>query len=100
MRITKRQLQKLIKEEVGMAVVNMGNEPEVYGHGGTARMTRAQLFDIATKAQSLHDQLGDDDELPEWVQGKVAVMADNMDTVVSHLKYKIFRHETDEPVDV
>ena len=80
--------------------MNMGNEPEIYGHGGSARMTKAQLFDIAVKAQSLHDQLGDDDELPEWVQGKVAVIADNMDTVADHLGYKIFRHETGEPVEV
>ena len=100
MKITKRQLRKIIREQMEIAVMEMGDEPEVYGHGGTARMTRAQLFDIATKAQSLHDQLGDDDELPEWVQGKVAVMADNMDTVADHLKYKIFRHETDQPVDV
>ena len=60
---------------------------------GSAKMAKQQLFDLARKAQSMHDQLLDDDELPEWVESKIAVMADNMSTVSDHLSYKMHRGE-------
>ena len=60
---------------------------------GSAKMAKQQLFDLARKAQSMHDQLLDDDELPEWVESKIAVMADNMSTVSDHLSYKLHRGE-------
>ena len=68
---------------------------EVYGHGGSAKMAKSQLFKLAKSAQSIHDRLVDDDELPEWVQSKIAVMADNMNSVADHLDYKIHVQEDD-----
>jgi len=111
MRITRTQLRRLIKEQLEIEVVPedafvlvtdeviSGEEPEIFGHGGTAKMSRGQLFTIAQEAQSLHDRLADKDELPEWVQSKIAVMADNMQAVADHLNYKMHRHDLDEPVE-
>ena len=110
MRITRKQLRRLIKEQLELEIVPEdlfvlaadavdNEEPEIFGHGGTAKMSRSQLFTIAQKAQSLHDKLNDDDELPEWVQSKIAVMADNMQAVADHLNYKMHRHDLDEPVE-
>jgi len=73
------------------------NQDRVMGDGGDAKMVKQQLFDLARKAQSLHDQLLDGDELPEWVQSKVAVMADNMSSVSDHLVYKLHQAETEAP---
>ena len=56
-----------------------------------SKMAKSQLFHIAKEAQSLHDQLKDDDEIPQWAKAKIAVMADNMDSVADHLGYKIHR---------
>lgn len=61
----------------------------IYGGGGVARMARSQLFRIAKFAHSLYDRLDDQDELPEWVQSKVATMADSMDAVHGHLDHKM-----------
>ena len=73
------------------------DEGEIYGHGGTARMARSQLYQISTDAAELHDILGDNDELPEWVQAKIAVIEDNLDAVMDHLSYKALRHDRGNP---
>ena len=96
MRINKRQLRKLIKEQIEIVADEVADEAEIYGHGGTSKMAKSQLFQISKDAQSLHDRLNDEDELPEWVQSKLAVMADNMDAISGHLDYKIHRHDTEE----
>ena len=56
-------------------------------------MAKSQLFQVAKDAQSLHDKLNEEDELPEWVQSKIAVMADNMASVSDYLQYKIHKHD-------
>ena len=105
MRITRRQLRNLIKEQLEIEVVPedvfvlaADAAPEIMGHGGAAKMSKGQLFTIAQDAQSLHDRLNDEDELPEWVQSKIAVMADNMQAVADHLNYKMHRNDLDDPV--
>ena len=95
MKITKTQLRQLIKEACGDVAMA---EPEIYGHGGKARMAKSQLFQIASDASELHDMLDEEDELPEWVQGKIAVVAAYMDAVFDHLEYKVLNHAADEVV--
>ena len=56
-------------------------------------MTRSQLHKIARYAQSLHDMIHDEDDLPEWVQSKVATMASSIGKVKHYLEYKIMRME-------
>lgn len=93
MKITKNQLRMIIKEACGDAAMA---EPEIYGHGGKSSMAKSQLFQIATDAAQLHDLLNEEDELPEWVQSKIAVMADSMDAVFDHIEYKSFDHAAEE----
>jgi hypothetical protein len=68
------------------------------GEGGPARMAKGQLFNIAKKAQSLHDTLSDDDTLPEWVQAYVNSAFDYMGTIDDYLSYKMHRAGTGNPV--
>ena len=100
-RLSKLQLQKIIAEVMHadqaldsfMLVPKEEDEGEVYGHGGTARHSKQQLFNVSTLAQSLHDRLHDDDELPEWVQSSLAVIEAKLIEVAGHLEYKIHRKE-------
>jgi len=87
MKITKRQLKRLVREACG-AVPPEKDDGAIYGHGGTARMAKSQLFQVATNAAELHDMLDEEDELPEWVQSKIAIIEDNLDSVLDHLEYK------------
>ena len=97
MKITKRQIRKLIKETLENVSLE---KPEIYGHGGKARMAKSQLFQIATDAAELHDMLNEEDELPEWVQSKIAVMAHSMDAVFDHLEYKHRDHLGGDDIDM
>jgi len=107
MKINAEQLQKIIKEELAVQAIAgdsqmpIEQEPdgEMYGDGGSARMVRSQLFRISKFAQSLHDQLTDNDELPEWVQSKVASMTDDINEVHGHLDHKM-ANRTEDPVPV
>ena len=102
-RISKKQLESIIAEALSMslpvsdvaAITQDDNEGEVYGHGGTARHARSHLFNVSTTAQSLHDKLHDDDELPEWVQSDLAVIEDKLSVVAKHLEYKFHRKDVD-----
>ena len=64
-----------------------------YGHSKSTdqegRTTRKQLYYIAKKAQSLHDIIRDDDDLPEWVQSKIARVADKINAAYEYVEYRI-----------
>jgi len=52
-------------------------------------MTKSQLFQIAQDSTQLHGMLQDSDDLPEWVQSKIAVIADDLDSVFDYLEYEL-----------
>ena len=66
-----------------------------YGHTKASdhegRSIKKQLYYIFTKAQSLHDMINDNDDLPEWVQSKVSRAADKIQSAYNYLEYKIHR---------
>jgi hypothetical protein len=74
--------------DTARASVKRDDPGRVMGHGGRSRMAREQLYKIAEYADDLWNLLADDDELPEWVQSKIAVMADNVGEVKHHVEYK------------
>ncbi len=98
MKITKKQLRRIIRESCAMATSLEPTPVEaehgrVMGHGGSAKMARGSLYNIASSVQSLYDRLQDDDELPEWVQSKIAAMLDDAHEIEDHLGYKM--HQDD-----
>ena len=48
-------------------------------------MIKNNLYNIASNAQDLHDALEDEDDLPEWVQEKIAVAEAMIDSVYDYL---------------
>jgi hypothetical protein len=72
---------------------DLGGRNLSYGHSKSTddegRMTKKQLYYISRKAQSLHDMLDDEDDLPEWVQSKISRSADKIQSVYDYLEYKI-----------
>jgi hypothetical protein len=49
-------------------------------------MAKGQLRVIIDAAQELHDQLGDQDNLPEWVQSKITLAKEYIDTARDYMK--------------
>ena len=66
-----------------------------YGHIKSSdregRSTKKQLYFLAKSAQSLHDILHDDDDLPEWVQSKISRAADKVQSAHQYIEYKLNR---------
>jgi hypothetical protein len=48
-------------------------------------MIRGNLRNLATQTKVLHDMVEDGDDLPEWVQEKIAVASDMIDTIYDYI---------------
>ena len=60
-------------------------------------MAKQQLYNIAKKAQSVHDRLDDGTRLEDWMESKIAQMADNIDSVTNSFDYDEHeKHDNDE----
>ena len=99
----KKKHPELFKEDIGkligkviakIADKQQDKEGRKLGYGeGEGRMSKASLDKLARYSQSLHDKIRDDDDLPEWVQSKIAVSAENIGKVYHYLDYKMKRME-------
>lgn len=71
-------------------------DSDVYEETG---MIKSNLFMLAKKSLELHDEIGDGDDLPEWVQEKIAVASYMMDTVHDYLMYEMSKGDLHEKKD-
>ena len=102
MLITKDKLKQIIKEELEVSVT--GRHGEMHGgayqkdpDGYEGRMAKGNLYKIAEYAHELHNIIMDDENLEPWVQEKIAVAAQMMDSVGHYLQYEKHRsHEEGE----
>lgn len=63
-------------------------------------MIKGNLYNMAQQAQELHDALEDGDDLPEWVQEKIAVASEMIDVIYDYLNAETARgglHEAKKP---
>jgi len=68
-----------IKEEDGIPLVDKGE----YDREG--EMAKQQIHTIMRAAKKLHSMLGDDDNLPEWVQKKITLAQNYIDGVADYM---------------
>jgi len=59
-------------------------DPAEYDQEGD--MAKTQLKTMIDAAQELHDMMGDNDNLPEWVQNKITKATDYIDSVRDYMK--------------
>lgn len=103
MKIARNTLRKLIREfieDLDLEQIDLDfsmpkETSRKMGHGGSAKMSKSQLFHIAKNSQSLHDKLLDDDELPNWVQAKITLAKYMIDSAHDHLDYKMHRNDNE-----
>lgn len=98
MKLSEHQLRVLIKEAIEIIQLDdIDDEGRELGHDdNNGRMAKSQLFKISKYAQSLHDTLRDDDEIPNWAFGKISVMSNDIGKIKHFLDYKIRRVGDDE----
>jgi hypothetical protein len=66
------------------AEIRENKDPSEYDQEGD--MAKSQLKTMMDAAQELYDMMGDDDNLPEWVQSKITKATDYIDSVRDYLK--------------
>lgn len=101
MKITKERLEQLIQEELAVGVIGPeemeGGEEPRDPDGYEGRMAKQNLWKICEYARTLHDLIGDDENLEPWVEEKIAVAAFMMDSVGHYMEYEKHRsHEDSE----
>jgi hypothetical protein len=115
MQISKNRLKQIIKEEAERMGVDDGGAfsqfadmvgQEQQGYDNTVDgqdqeldyegyMTKSQLFKIGEYALKMHDMIEDGENLPEWMQSKVAQMDKMIGDVYHALNYDITRDTLD-----
>lgn len=102
-KLTESKKRRIIREEIEaislakpedyhpVGNASGGKKFEDHSDGEQAGMIKSNLYSISSKAQSLHDMIGDTDELPEWVQEKIAVADEMIDTIKDYLEYEYRR---------
>ena len=66
--------------------VNQLQEKDKGEYDYEGSMAKTQLRTMIDAAQALHDMLGDDENMPEWVQGKITKATDYIDTARDYMK--------------
>ena len=100
MKITKRQLENLIREEVKekSSVLLEMPQPPIVGQeqtgdytkdpdGYEGEMAKRSLYHLAAQAQQLHDMLREDENLEPWVQSKITKAADYIEAAFKAITY-------------
>ena len=54
-------------------------------HDREGRMTKGNLYHMAKYATKVYDMIDDDDDLPEWLQNKVARAVEKMSSVYHYM---------------
>ncbi len=62
-------------------------------------MAKAQLFKVGEYAMKLHDMIEGDDDLPEWMQYKIAIMSQMIGDVYHALDYDLQTGQFDQQQD-
>ena len=82
MKISKKRLTEIIKEECAMA-----HEPSMAEMDKEGAMAKRQLHDMEKYARELSQMLSDTTQLEAWVQSKLTKAADYLKTVKHYVEY-------------
>ena len=74
---------KRVKEIMGVSQ----EKPLTENDHQKSYMAKSQLYNIAKKSQSMYDRLDNGEELADWMESKIAQMADNIDSVSHSFNY-------------
>jgi len=96
--LTRRQIQRaILKEMILRECACQDQEEERMSHGTKfhnngpeeeSGMIRSNLYTLSQQAREMHDMIGMNDDLDEWVQEKIAVASSMIDSVYDYIGYE------------
>ena len=87
-----------IEENVGMSMTEKGEVEEVEQYlnekglkidKGEGRMAKHDTMELVNDAKEVSDMIQDDMDLPEWVESKITIAAENLNTVRDYISHHI-----------
>lgn len=107
MKINKKQLLKIIKEEltyvssqpalppfVGVSPINNDHQTKIDPDGYEGKMAKVNLFKMEEYSRSLQSIIADNQNLEPWVQEKIAVAASMIESVAHYMEYDAAHKQT------
>ncbi len=86
MKLDKKTLEKLIKEEISAIKEDFSIDKE-------GKMAKNQLFKLQKYSSELLNMLPDEAQLPSWVQSKITLAADYLGKIKHYLEYEAISEE-------
>lgn len=107
MSLNRRQMRREILKEMIINECACQDQEELraahgvkFHHNGPeaeSGMIRSNLFTLSKQAREMHDMIGMNDDLDEWVQEKIAVAGSMIDSVYDYLTYEYMAMRGDVP---
>lgn len=85
-RITKADKINVFRDRIKQAPLGENDDKDPAEYDQEGNMAKGQLRTMMSAAKELEKMLGDDDNLPEWVQSKITKATDYIDSVRDYLK--------------
>ena len=85
-RITKADKINVFRDRIKQAPLGENDDKDPAEYDQEGDMAKGQLRTMMSAAKELENMLGDDDNLPEWVQSKITKATDYIDSVRDYLK--------------
>jgi len=96
--MTRRQLRRDILKEMILNECSCQDQEEIRAAHGVkfhnngpeeeSGMIRSNLYTLSKQAQEMHDMIGMNDDLDEWVQEKISVASSMIDSVYDYIGYE------------
>jgi hypothetical protein len=87
------KLSKAVRKKLGKTMLE-AKEKQEYDYEGD--MAMSQLKSIIANSQRMHDMLGEDTNLPEWVQSKITLAEDYISTASNYMQGEMNEEQIDE----
>lgn len=102
MKISKNELKKIILEELQECMGMMGGDvpfanmpvkisvskPKKKSYDSDGRMANSNVYNLVKHAMMLSELIDDKDDLEPWVQEKLAVATEAIETIAEYLEYE------------
>jgi hypothetical protein len=100
--VDRNKIRRMVLREMHeMGMAQMDQAGRVFHNNGPSQessMIKSNLYTISRKAQEMHDEIKHYDDLPEWVQEKIAVAESMIGSVYDYLDYEYYKLNNPEPV--
>ena len=96
--MTRRNLRREILKEIILHECACQDQEDMHASHGVkfhnngpeeeSGMIKSNLYTMSKQAQEMHDMIGMNDDLDEWVQEKIAVASSMLDSVYDYIGYE------------